>query len=121
MSQISASRGTSAAAVKADPEHPEDQSSRGAPLHRQFAEVRVFGLVHHLALARHEAPTAILALAPPIQMIIAQSRRVDPFCRLDVEFPRCQRASRATILACRAHHPDHLEEEPAAGPSLTRL
>jgi len=86
MSQISASRGTSAAAVKA----AEDQSSRGAPLHRQFAEVRVFGLVHHLALARHEAPTAILALAPPIQMIIAQSRRVDPFCRLDVEFPRCQ-------------------------------
>ena len=27
---------------------------------------------------------------------------------------------RAAILACRAHHPDHLEEEPAADPSLTR-
>ena len=27
---------------------------------------------------------------------------------------------RAAIPACRAHHPDHLEEEPAAGPSLTR-
>ena len=57
-----ASRGTFAAAVEADLEHPGDQSDRGAPWHMTICRYACFWTgAPSFALARHEAPTAILS------------------------------------------------------------
>ena len=47
-------------------------------------------------------------------------RRARPLLSARRRVPALPVSVRAAIPARRAHHPDHLEEEPAAGPSLTR-
>ena len=63
----------------------------------------------------------ILALAPPIQMNIARSPSGRPLLPSRRRVPALSVSLREAILAYRPHHPDHLEEEPAAGPSLTTV
>ena len=76
-----ASRGTSAAAVEADLEHPGDQSDRGAPWHMAICR---YAFLDWCTIFCTRPPRGanchpILALAPPIQMNIARRvRRVDP-------------------------------------------
>ena len=61
----------------------------------------------------------ILALTSPIQMNTARSPSGRPLLSSRRRVPALSVSLREAILAYRAHHPDHLEEEPAAGPSLT--
>ena len=106
------SRGASAAAVEADLKQPganlivatHDNLPRRAP-----SCTRPATRCHHGA--RTPTQTNIFLHGVRRDQPLLSARRRAPALSVNVQ---------AAILACLPRHPDHLEEEPAAGPSLTR-